>query len=424
MSEKISLILKDKLNEIADYKIINAEIIRNILKEELQLYLLNFIYNHPEYNKWIMYGGSALRIVHGLNRMSIDLDFEISHSITKKFLEKLKNEIENYFKENYELRSDFLAIKISGQRGLLLKFNIGEKLNLNHPSKQVHLKIDLNHFVFKNTINERHPINQDQFSFVILTYNMSTLMASKLSAIFLRGFRGVGKNIYFEKGRDIYDLLWYMNKKIIPNIDYMKAKGVNIKDPDQLFEKLNSQINKVKDENLKNDLFPLFINSNFIENWLKNWKETYFKLIENYKINNIELLDKITINQNINNESFSLIFNYHTNENEQINISYHINEELLNLINKDLNVKKNNKIENKIVFPNNLKIKIKETLINLAFLFYKKNENYFKKTNNKIINNDINTKIIRLNANNLNRRKEIILTKNKLITSQLEDLLK
>ena len=25
-----------------------------------------------------MYGGSALRIIHGLDRMSIDLDFEIS----------------------------------------------------------------------------------------------------------------------------------------------------------------------------------------------------------------------------------------------------------------------------------------------------------------------------------------------------------
>ncbi len=424
MSEKISIILKDKLNEIADYKIVNAEIVRNVLKEELQLYLLNFIYNHPEYNKWIMYGGSALRIVHGLNRMSIDLDFEVSHSITKKFLEKLKNEIENYFKENYEVKSDFLTIKISGQRGLLLKFHIGEKLNLNHPSKQVHLKIDLNHFVFKNTINERHPINQDQLSFVILTYNMSTLMASKLSAIFLRGSRGVGKNIYSEKGRDVYDLLWYMNKKIIPNIDYMNAKRVNIKDPDQLFEKLNSQINKVKDENLKNDLFPLFINSSFIENWLKNWKETYFKLIENYKIYNIEELNKIYINQNINNENFSFIFHYHTKENEQVNINYYINEELLNLTNKDLTIKKSSKIANKIVFSNNLKTKTKEMLIDLAFLFYKKNENYFKKTNKKIINNDINTKIIRLNTNNLNRRKEIILTKNKLITSQLEDLLK
>ena len=32
-----------------------------------------------------MYGGSALRIIHGLDRMSVDLDFEISDTITEKF---------------------------------------------------------------------------------------------------------------------------------------------------------------------------------------------------------------------------------------------------------------------------------------------------------------------------------------------------
>jgi len=29
----------------------------------------------------------------------------------------------------------------------------------------------------------------------------------------LRGTRGVGADVFEEKGRDIYDLLWYMDKK-------------------------------------------------------------------------------------------------------------------------------------------------------------------------------------------------------------------
>ena len=49
----------------------------NVLRK-LQYYVLDFIYHHPEYSHWIMYGGSALRIIHKLNRMSVDLDFEIS----------------------------------------------------------------------------------------------------------------------------------------------------------------------------------------------------------------------------------------------------------------------------------------------------------------------------------------------------------
>src|SRR3989338_6808547 len=101
MSEQILTILKRKLDDLSAYGGINAETRRNALKEELQFYVLNFIYHHLEYSKWIMYGGSALRIIHGLDRMSVDLDFEISHSITKKFLEELKKDVEDYFANTY-----------------------------------------------------------------------------------------------------------------------------------------------------------------------------------------------------------------------------------------------------------------------------------------------------------------------------------
>ncbi|MBI5150262.1 MAG: nucleotidyl transferase AbiEii/AbiGii toxin family protein, partial [Candidatus Omnitrophica bacterium] len=118
----------------------DAETRRNALKEELQFYVLNFIYHHPEYNKWVMYGGSALRIIHGLDRMSVDLDFEVSEEITKNFLEELKEEIEEHFSRAYSTRPGFLTAKIVSGRGLLLKFNAGEALSLGHPSDQVHVK--------------------------------------------------------------------------------------------------------------------------------------------------------------------------------------------------------------------------------------------------------------------------------------------
>ena len=75
MSEQISTILKRKLDDLSAYGGIDAETRRNALKEELQFYVLSFIYHHPEYGKWIMYGGSALRIIHGLDRMSVDFVF-------------------------------------------------------------------------------------------------------------------------------------------------------------------------------------------------------------------------------------------------------------------------------------------------------------------------------------------------------------
>ena len=50
---------------------------RNAVKETLQDIILSFVYNTPEYNQLIFTGGTCLRKVYGLNRLSEDLDFDI-----------------------------------------------------------------------------------------------------------------------------------------------------------------------------------------------------------------------------------------------------------------------------------------------------------------------------------------------------------
>jgi len=322
MSEQITTILKRKLDELSFSGEISAETRYNAFKEELQFYVLNFIYHHPEYSKWIMYGGSALRIIHGLDRMSVDLDFEISRAVTNEFLEELGKEIREYFANTYNTGDNFLKIKITNNRGLLLKFSIGDELSFGHSSKQLHVKIDLNYFVAPKTVTERRPINRDQLSFVILTYNMSSLMASKIAAIFLRGARGVGEAVYEEKGRDIYDLLWYMGKKIVPDLDYLIAKGVDVKNPRVLFGRLTMQMNKVDSRNLKNDLSPLFTNQTFIKNWLGNWRETYSKLLEDYKIRTVTALQAIIVSEDFHTDNFSFVYAYETKEKYVVKISY------------------------------------------------------------------------------------------------------
>lgn len=425
MSEQIIIKLKKKLDDLSAYENIDADTRRNTLKEELQFYILNFIYHHPKYSKWIMYGGSALRIIHGLDRMSVDLDFEVSHTITEKFLEELKKEVESYFINTYGANSNFLTIKITTGRGLLLKFHVGKELSLNNPSNQVHVKIDLNYFTTSKIIIEHRPINRDQFSFVILTYNMGALMASKLAAIFLRGTRGVGDAIYEEKGRDIYDLLWYMNKKIVPDFDYMTAKNINIGNIKTLFDKLTLQMNKVSDNNLKNDLTPLFVDQNFISNWLKNWRETYLRLLENYKIQTIKDLKNINIYQDFSTDIFSFMYNFYTDENNLIKIVYRVSDYWIDFSDGDLFIDTDKKIENKIEFNNrNGQVIIQDKLKQYATLFYQKTEKYFKKTKGVMMGDTIITKVIRMTADNLNLKEQIVLNKSALLSCELDDLLK
>jgi len=422
MSKQILIILKGKLDELSAHGEVNAETKRNILKEELQFYVLNFICHHPDYSKWIMYGGSALRIIHGLDRMSVDLDFEVDHAITEKFLEKLKKEIKKYFVNIYGVESDFLVIKITTNRGLLLKFNVGKELSIGYPSKQVHVKIDLNYFIAQKVVIERNPINHGQFSFVIISYNMSGLMASKISAIFLRGTRGVGKAIYEEKGRDIYDLLWYMTKKIVPDFDYLVAKGIDVKNPRALFDKLTLQMNKVNDTNLKQDLAPLFVNQIYIEDWLKNWRESYLRLLDEYKINTVTILDSIKVHEDFNTDNLSFIYWYKTEGGGLAQIVYVISEYWFRFPEGNLPIKINYKIIQLV--DGNTKNRLNDKQKQYITLFYEKTEAYLKKTNRTILGNSIITKLIRMTVDNLNQKEQIVLNKSTLLSCELDDLLK
>jgi hypothetical protein len=423
MSERLLTILKRKLDELAAYGGIDAETRRNALKEELQFYVLNFIYHHSEYNTWVMYGGSALRIIHELDRMSVDLDFEINHAITEKFLEGLKKEIEDHFTNAYGTSADFLTVKITTSRGLLLKFNVGDELSFGHPSKQVHVKIDLNHFVAPKTVTERRPINRDQLSFVIFTYNMSALMASKIAAIFLRGTRGVGKAVYEEKGRDIYDLLWYMNKKVVPDLDYLVAKKVDVKDLRALFDRLTLQMNKVSDDNLKNDLLPLFLNRGFIENWLTNWRESYLQLLNEYKIHTITKLESVNIHEDFHTDNLSFVYKYATAEGEPARIVYVITYEWIEY-EKALGIDINSNVVKLAALESEPLGESSERLKQFVTLFYTKTEEYFKKTNNVMLGNSIATKLIRTTAVNLNQKEQIVLNKSALLSCELDDLFK
>ena len=422
MSEQITTILKRKLEDLTIYGGLDAETRRNALKEELQYYVLNFICYHTEYKSWIMYGGSALRIIHGLDRMSVDLDFEISHAVTEEFLEELKKEIEKHFLNTYGAGTDFMTAKITTDRGLLLKFHVGEELSFGHSSKQVHVKIDLNHFVASETVTERRPINRDQLSFVIITYNMSALMASKLAAIFLRGTRRVGEAVYQEKGRDIYDLLWYMGKKVVPDFDYLTAKGIDAKDPRALFDTLTLQMNKVSDKNLEQDLEPLFVNKTFIKNWLKNWRESYLRLLDEYKINMVTTLEKIGVHQDFHTDNFSFVYWYKTEEGRTARIIYTISDYWIDFREGDLPTKINEKIIQLV--ESEMKDQLSNKLKQYITLFYEKTEKYFRKTNRIMLGNNIATKFIRMTADNFNPKEQIVLNKSTLLSCELDDLLK
>jgi len=360
--------------------------------------------------------------------MSVDLDFEVSHKVDDEFLNELKEEAGKHFLKVYSVDSDFLRISITNNRGIKLKFRVGSLIE-GSDSEWVHAKIDLNSFTPPaGVVTERIPQNHGQLSFVIRTYNLSSLMASKVAAIFLRGTRGVGKATYEEKGRDIYDLLWYMSKKVVPDLDYLKAKSVEeAKDYRTLFTKLVVKMNNVSDENLKNDLTPLFFDPRFIANWLTNWRDTFLRLCDAYKIRTVSKYEKVHVFEDFRTDVFSFIFEYSTKEGDYVRIICNLSEYWLIFKDIEVSFPINNIVSESIEFSANgssSRPTSEKKQTEYASLFYEKIEAYLKKVNYEIVGDTLTTKLIRVSADNLNQKEQIVLRKEDLMRCDFDDLLK
>lgn len=261
--------------------------VRNRLKEYLHYFVLDFIYN-SEFKDMIFYGGSCLRIVYDLPRMSIDLDFEADE---KTDFNKLKKSLEKYFSANLKLKDKFY---IRGERKgknvnrIFLNFSLVNEIGLSsHKDEVLKVRIDIMS-VPKEYLKKLAPVltlkSKYGKSFVIRHYDLPTLFASKLAAILDRSQKGftAGKEkekIDF-KGRDFYDLIWYMEEKILPNEKMLKLKGIKGSVSD-VFNEVALFISKRKlKEGLKKDLEPLFLGS--IDSFVDNFRPLFQKLRGKY----------------------------------------------------------------------------------------------------------------------------------------------
>ena len=200
-------------------------VIKNAIKEYLQFPVLAFIYSKKEYQDFIFMGGSALRIIHGLPRLSEDLDFDLPldtyHNLD---LNVLGEEIKKYFRDQFLLNISF---RVQGKIRLYLKFQILKDLGLadgGSESDYLYVKIELSPGSFQQPEYEVAPVSAYGFNFLVKTYSLKFLMTGKLCAIFDRAwFKGKDNEIDI-KGRDYYDLFWYFEKGIEPDFKTLDKK--------------------------------------------------------------------------------------------------------------------------------------------------------------------------------------------------------
>ena len=96
-------------------------------------------------------------------------------------------------------------------------------------------------------------------------------MATKIRAILFRKWEKTdkqGKTTVKVKGRDYFDLLWYLQKGIQPNFSCIEGFE-NMKD---LKEKLLNMVASIDSQSIQLDLEALIANPGFVNNMSKNMK--------------------------------------------------------------------------------------------------------------------------------------------------------
>lgn len=231
-------------------------------------------------------GGTALRIVHQLNRFSEDLDFvllEASESFQWHFyLKAIELEFKS-FGVNLEIRERTDA-KGAIKTAFLKEDSFARILELTYdrlPSdeQKITIKLEVDTLPPEGS-NFENAFLTYPYPFSILLQDLPSLFATKCHALLCRKY---------EKGRDWFDFLWYISKKIpVNNLLLKKAlyqsgpyKGMDIpyskKWLHEEFEKKIALLDwKAVRRDVENFLRP--DDRKFVENWSQ---ELFQKQIEN-----------------------------------------------------------------------------------------------------------------------------------------------
>jgi predicted nucleotidyltransferase component of viral defense system len=253
---------------------------RILLKEALQAYVLDYLYNHPVYRRLNFYGGTCLHIVYGLNRLSEDLDLDNGVEMD---LSLLPDNLLSLFRK--ALGYPEAAVKSQrSENGILrltLKFPILNALGLSsHADEALHLKVEISHHR-QTAVIARTPVLFHGRSFVPAHFSLETMMAGKMLACLERNFQR-GREGALLKGRDFYDLLWFMQKRVQPLEEKLARDGEKSYTVQKAITALQEKVTGIRPADLAMDLLPMFESRVFIEAWLESFQANFAEFAKFY----------------------------------------------------------------------------------------------------------------------------------------------
>jgi len=282
-------IIEDRLKEYAP---ISQRDELNAIKEITQEIALCALARTNFFNIAAFQGGSCLRIIHHLNRFSEDLDFVLFKPDKTFFWEPFLKALQNEFKlYNFDVQViDRSKADNAVKQAFLKDTSFGKVLFFTHKRSssdqqtiQIKLEIDTNPPA--ESEYQKHFLDFP-YTFSIISQDLPSLFASKCHALLCQPY---------VKGRDWFDFVWYVSKKITPNYLHLqkaleqtgpwKNQELQISD-DWLINALNEKIATINWNNAKKDA------ENFLRlrerESLDIWDKDFFIFTTNKLANNLK----------------------------------------------------------------------------------------------------------------------------------------
>jgi predicted nucleotidyltransferase component of viral defense system len=276
---------------IAEYNPQNEEETLAAMREIMQEIALAALSRTDFYKKAAFYGGTALRIFYGLDRYSEDLDFSLLESDPNFSLSPYFSVIIDEFESlgiRVCIREKDKRIKTPIESAFLKSETIWQELVLEDVVKQHGISSNKS-IKIKIEIDRIPPLGFDTeekllvrpFSFYVNCFSLPSLFAGKLHALLFRKWKNR------VKGRDWYDMEWYIRKGVPLNTQHFLNRALETSDwkeetitSEQILQLLTEKINAVSFESVTEDVRRFIPN----DEKLKIWSLNYFKdLIQKMK---------------------------------------------------------------------------------------------------------------------------------------------
>ena len=243
---------------------------RNALYEVMQQVVLSGLYRGGFFKEAAFYGGTCLRIFHGLRRYSEDMDFSL--------LEKNPDfKLEEYFPaiiEEARLLGREVTITKKDKRSFgkvesaFLKDNTNVYNIAFQTEKTLKIKIEVDTDPPLLFHTEQKLLMQP-FSFSTRCFALPDLYAGKMHALTFRQWKNR------VKGRDWYDFEWYVRNRVPLDFSHLRVRcqefnGLELTE-ERFLELLKERLANTDIEQVKADVAPYIIDPRELDIWSNDY---------------------------------------------------------------------------------------------------------------------------------------------------------